>query len=63
MNNKTANNLSGQDIKDEVLQTGKNVARTTIVWTLASLATGFLRDIIKTGISKVNRPKVDKPDW
>jgi hypothetical protein len=47
------NNLTSQDVQDEVLRTGKSVLRTTIVWTLASLATGFLRDLIKGGGRKL----------
>jgi hypothetical protein len=43
--------LTSKDVQDEVLRTAKSVARTTVVWTLASLATGFLRDIIKGAVS------------
>jgi hypothetical protein len=46
------NSLTGQDVKDEVLRTGKSVIRTTLVWTLASLATGFLRDAAKAAFKQ-----------
>lgn len=52
-----ANNLTSKDVKDEAVRTAKSVARTTITWTLASLATGFLRDAIKAGIGKIGKPK------
>lgn len=44
--------LTSKDIQDEVMKTGKSVVRTTLVWTFASLATGFLRDIIKSKMGK-----------